>query len=151
MFLLHSYAPGQQEEWVIFSAYRQLMQFHVKHAMSHWFLLFLLATLIMVFHVRACGQGFWSYFIFQMSHCMSHARWPLPGLSEGEEMFRPSLISSFGYLYASCNVPLFFTFFVGNSDYVFSCACVWTRVLVVFYFSDVPLDVPLSEPEFSKI
>jgi hypothetical protein len=73
---------------------------------------------------------------------MSHARWPLPGLSEGEEMFRPSLISSFGYLYALCNVPLFFTFFVGNSDHVFSCACLWTRVLVVFHFSDVPLDVP---------
>ncbi len=64
----YSYAPGQQEEWVIFSAYRQLMQFHVKHAMSHWFLLFLLVTLIMVFHVRACGQGFWSYLIFWMSH-----------------------------------------------------------------------------------
>ena len=28
-----------------------------------------------------------------------------------------------------------------NSDYGFLCECLWVRVLVVFNFSDVPLDV----------
>ncbi len=66
-------------------------------------------------------------------------------------MFRPSLISSFVYLYASCNVPLVFTFFVGNSDRVFLCKYAWIRVSVVFNFLNVPLNVPLSEPRICRI
>ncbi len=44
----------------------------------------------------------------------------------------------------TCNVLRRKIFFVDNSDYIFSCASVLARVLGVYNFSDVPLDVPFG-------